>query len=139
MTKKKGKLMTFLWSLIPGAGEMYLGFFKTGVSLMAAFVLLLSLAGFLQLNVLSLLAPVVWFYSFFHSNHINALPDDEFYALDVYKRQLCRCLRSHTGIYRQDGCLCQGAGGRVPPLLHSGRRYPGLQSGKDLPQRVDYR
>ena len=63
MTRKKGKLMTFLWSLIPGAGEMYLGFFKTGVSLMAAFVILLSLSGFLQLNVLSLLAPVVWFYS----------------------------------------------------------------------------
>ena len=82
MTRKKGKLMTFLWSLIPGAGEMYLGFFKTGVSLMAAFVILLSLSGFLQLNVLSLLAPVVWFYSFFHANNINALPDDEFYALE---------------------------------------------------------
>ena len=82
MTRKKGKLMTFLWSLIPGAGEMYLGFFKTGVSLMATFVILLSLSGFLQLNVLSLLAPVVWFYSFFHANNINALPDDEFYALE---------------------------------------------------------
>ena len=82
MTRKKGKLMTFLWSLIPGAGEMYLGFFKTGVSLMAAFVILLSLSGFLQLNVLSLLAPVDWLYSFFHANNINALPDDEFYALE---------------------------------------------------------
>lgn len=30
MTKKKGKLLTFCWSLIPGAGEMYLGFFKQG-------------------------------------------------------------------------------------------------------------
>ncbi len=82
MTRKKGKLMTFLWSLIPGAGEMYLGFFKTGSSLMALFVILLALSGFLQLNVLSLLAPVVWFYSFFHANNINALPDDEFYALE---------------------------------------------------------
>lgn len=82
MTRKKGKLMTFLWSLIPGAGEMYLGFFKTGSSLMAIFVILLSLSGFLQLNVLSLLAPVVWFYSFFHANNINGLPDDEFYALE---------------------------------------------------------
>ena len=40
MTKKKGKLLTFCWSLIPGAGEMYLGFFKQGISLMAAFAVL---------------------------------------------------------------------------------------------------
>ena len=26
MTRKKNRLITFVWSLIPGAGEMYLGF-----------------------------------------------------------------------------------------------------------------
>ena len=30
MTRKKGKFLTFCCSLIPGAGEMYLGFLKTG-------------------------------------------------------------------------------------------------------------
>ena len=44
MTKKKGKLLTFCWSLIPGAGEMYLGFFKQGISLMAAFAVLLAVS-----------------------------------------------------------------------------------------------
>ena len=67
MTRKKNKLLTFLWSLIPGAGEMYLGFFKMGTSLMALFLLLLSFSGFLNFYVLSLLSPVVWFYSFFHT------------------------------------------------------------------------
>ena len=63
MTRKKNKLLTFLWSLIPGAGEMYLGFFKMGTSLMALFLLLLSFSGFLNFYVLSLLSPVVWFYA----------------------------------------------------------------------------
>ena len=81
MTRKKNKLLTFLWSLIPGAGEMYLGFFKMGTSLMALFLLLLSFSGFLNFYVLSLLAPVVWFYSFFHTNNLNSLPDEELYAL----------------------------------------------------------
>lgn len=74
MTRKKGKLMTFLWSLIPGAGEMYLGFFKTGVSLMATFVILLSLSGFLQLNVLSLLSP----FDFIHCSDFFNNPGEQF-------------------------------------------------------------
>lgn len=82
MTKKKGKLMTFIWSLIPGAGEMYLGFFKQGVSLMAAFFILLGISGFLQLGFLTFLSPIVWFYSFFHTNNLNSLSDEEFYAME---------------------------------------------------------
>lgn len=82
MTKKKGKLMTFIWSLIPGAGEMYLGFFKQGISLMAAFFILLGISGFLQLGFLTFLSPIVWFYSFFHTNNLNSLSDEEFYAME---------------------------------------------------------
>ena len=37
MTNKKNRLITFFVSLIPGAGEMYLGFYKTGVSIMSLF------------------------------------------------------------------------------------------------------
>lgn len=82
MTRKKNKLMTFLWSLLPGAGEMYLGFMKQGVSLMAGFWVLCALAGFFKMEILLFLAPVIWFYSFFNTNNLNSLPDDEFYALE---------------------------------------------------------
>ena len=37
MTNKKNKLITFFVSLIPGAGEMYLGFYKMGGSIMVLF------------------------------------------------------------------------------------------------------
>lgn len=81
MTKKKNRLFTFCCSLLPGAGEMYLGFFKHGVSTMALFFLLLTLSSSL-FPPLIYMAPVVWFYSFFHSNHLASLADDEFYMLE---------------------------------------------------------
>ena len=39
MTHKKSSFWRFLFSLIPGAGEMYMGFLKMGTSLMALFIL----------------------------------------------------------------------------------------------------
>lgn len=82
MTKKKNKLFALICSLIPGAGEMYLGFFKCGVSLMAAFFILLGLSGFLGIGFLAYLTPLIWFYSFFHTNNLNSLSDEEFYAVE---------------------------------------------------------
>ena len=41
MTHKKSSFWRFLFSLIPGAGEMYMGFLKMGTSLMALFILLI--------------------------------------------------------------------------------------------------
>ena len=82
MTKKKNKLFALICSLIPGAGEMYLGFFKCGVSLMAAFFILLGLSGFLGIGFLAYLTPLIWFYSFFHTNNLNSLSDEEFYTVE---------------------------------------------------------
>ena len=38
--------------------------------------------GFLQLSFLTFLSPIVWFYSFFHTNNLNSLSDEEFYSLE---------------------------------------------------------
>ena len=81
MTKKKNRLFTFFCSLIPGAGEMYLGFFKHGLSVMTLFFLLMFFSSML-FPPLMFLAPVLWFYSFFHVNHLITLPDDEFYMIE---------------------------------------------------------
>ena len=82
MTRKKNGFFTFCFSLIPGAGEMYMGFFKQGVSLMAMFVLITALSGYLNMEYLMLFQPVIWFYSFFHVHNLKSMPDDEFYALE---------------------------------------------------------
>ena len=35
--KKKNKFFTFIFSLLPGAAEMYMGFMKNGLSMMVMF------------------------------------------------------------------------------------------------------
>ncbi len=40
---KKSRFFTFIFSFCPGAAEMYMGFMKNGVTLMAIFFLLCGL------------------------------------------------------------------------------------------------
>lgn len=81
MTNKKNKLITFFISLIPGAGEMYLGFYKMGGSIMVLFWGGIALLGSLFPPLLYML-PVLWFFSFFHTHNLNSMSDEEFYALE---------------------------------------------------------
>ena len=79
--QKKSKFFTFIFSFIPGAAEMYMGFMKQGVSLMAVFAL--SIVG-MACSLQALFCPVmilVWFYGFFHARNIAALSEDNFMAL----------------------------------------------------------
>ena len=57
-TKKKNRFFTFCFSLMPGAAEMYMGFLKTGLSLMVTFAAAIVIASSLRMGVLSVLAVV---------------------------------------------------------------------------------
>ena len=80
----KNKFGTVFWSLIPGAGQMYHGLMKRGISLMLLFMGVIAVAALTYLAPLIFLLPVIWFYSFFDTiNRINmplwelhALPDE---------------------------------------------------------------
>ncbi len=82
MTRKKSGFVTFILSLLPGAGEMYMGFMKMGVSLMGAFFLIIALASWLEIGPMVFVAFIAWFYSFFHVHNLASMPDEEFYALE---------------------------------------------------------
>ncbi len=75
--RKKSRFWTFCFSLIPGAGEMYLGFMKMGVSLMALFFGSMALMQFLELGFIACIAGIIWFYSFFHVNNLAGLSEAE--------------------------------------------------------------
>ena len=70
MTNKKSSLWRFFFSLIPGAGEMYMGFLKMGVSLMTLFIAIIFIASSLRLYALVVVDIIVWFYSFFHVHNL---------------------------------------------------------------------
>ena len=78
MNNQKNRFWTFCLSLVPGAGEMYFGLYRQGVSIMLCFWALLILPMLLQVSALSLLCLILWFYSFLHTHNLRALPLEEF-------------------------------------------------------------
>ena len=82
MQKQKRGFLLFISSLIPGAGEMYMGFFKQGISIMTLFWAIIAIAGGLNISSLVIFLPVLWFYSFFHVHNLKELPEEEFYAIE---------------------------------------------------------
>ena len=61
---KKNGILTLLFALIPGAGEMYQGYMKRGLSLITMFCLFVVI-GVSTLQVLTIGCAIVWMYSFF--------------------------------------------------------------------------
>ncbi len=82
MQRKKSGFWLFIWSLMPGAGEMYMGFMKMGISLMLGFMGLIAIAGITNLGVLAIFPVTMWFYSFFHANHLASLDEESFRAIE---------------------------------------------------------
>ena len=82
MTKQKKGFWLFMFSLIPGAGEMYMGFKKQGLSSMAIFWLLIAIASFTGRGEIMMILPILWFYSFFNVHNLNSLSEEEFYSVE---------------------------------------------------------
>ena len=81
--KKKNGLFTFICSFVPGAAEMYMGFMKMGVSLMAVFFLSFMIPSVLRASDVFIgFAFIIWFYGFFHARNIAACDDESFMQLE---------------------------------------------------------
>lgn len=92
-TKKKNRFLTFCFSMMPGAAEMYMGFMRTGTELMLLFLGMIMIPSFIGLDGLAILAVVVWAYGFFHANHLASLSDEEFEKVeddDIFGMELFR-------------------------------------------------
>lgn len=70
--KKKSGFWTVLFSFLPGAGQMYQGYMKRGVSLMGLFCGVVLISALLNVAELSLVLPVVFCYAFFDSLNIHS-------------------------------------------------------------------
>ncbi len=84
MIRKRSRFWTVAFSMLPGAGHMYNGFMKLGVSLMALFFAVLFVSSALGLGPVMLLIPVIWFYAFFDCINKRFQDDEEFYAQEDY-------------------------------------------------------
>lgn len=99
MTRKRNGFWLFVFSFLPGAGEMYMGFMKQGTTLMGAFFLLVFLASWLNIGPLLFVLPVLWCYGFFHAHNLRNMPDEEFYEVeDDYLFHLDQILPKETNL-----------------------------------------
>lgn len=82
MKKKKSKFWLGVFSLVPGAGEMYLGFMKMGVSLMLMCGLTIALMAMTDIMALSVIVVTIYIYSFFHANNLGRMNDQAFQEME---------------------------------------------------------
>ena len=89
----KTKILTFLFAFFPGAGQMYQGYMKRGLSLITLFCLCFLLG--MLINPLFVTMIIVWMYSFFDTFNLrkqleeNAAPlDDYVIQLDLHDKRL---------------------------------------------------
>lgn len=78
----KSKFLTFIFSLMPGAGQMYLGLMNRGASMMGAFFGIIALATVLHFEAILFILPILWFYSFFECINKWSLTVEELSYLD---------------------------------------------------------
>lgn len=63
---KKSKFIAFIFSFVPGAGHMYLGYMNMGVQIMFAFFGSIYISDLVLNGTLSILfIPIIWFYGVF--------------------------------------------------------------------------
>ena len=82
MQKQKRGFWLFIFSLIPGAGEMYMGFKKQGISIMLLFWGIFAVGSCTGMDWLIFLIPIIWFYSFFNVHNLKSLSEEEFYSVE---------------------------------------------------------
>lgn len=82
MKKQKNRFWLFIFSLCPGAGHMYMGLMRMGLSFMLGFMLLIAVTAITGIDVLAVLPVTLYIYSFFHANNIGGMDAAQFAALE---------------------------------------------------------
>ncbi|MDD3304133.1 MAG: hypothetical protein PHP54_04370 [Clostridia bacterium] len=68
---KKNMFLTFCFSFIPGAGQMYQGYMKRGLSLMIMIGLAIALTSIVSMPLFAIPIPLIFAYSFFDTYNIR--------------------------------------------------------------------
>ena len=79
--KRKNKFFTFIFSFLPGAAEMYMGFMRKGMSIMTLFFASIAVSVFLRQDALLFATGLIWFFGFFHARNVAASDEDVFMAI----------------------------------------------------------
>ena len=68
---KKNIFLTFCFSFIPGAGQMYQSYMKRGMSIMTIFAIIVGVMAVVPIPLFAIPIPVIYAYSFFDTYNIR--------------------------------------------------------------------
>ncbi len=77
MKRQRNKFLSLIFSCMPGAGQMYMGFMNRGLILMSAFFGAMFLSSIFFGELLFIL-PIIWFYAFFDSINLAWADSESF-------------------------------------------------------------
>lgn len=108
MIKQRNKFWTFIFALIPGAGQMFLGFLKYGISLMIIFFGIIALSDITRINQFCYILPIIWFFSFFDAINKRWRSPEEFSQLSDDYLFKSNTLASINKMFHHKGNLILG-------------------------------
>ncbi len=76
--RNKSSFLCFIFSMVPGAGQMYLGLMNHGILYMASFVGIIAIASLFYVEQILVVLPIIWCVSFFDVWNKKRLTDEEF-------------------------------------------------------------
>lgn len=79
---KHSKSVALFFSLMPGAGHMYLGLVRQGIQLMLLFFSILFMSSSFDIDFLRVFLPIIWFYSIFDVR-LKSLKEDPLVDADL--------------------------------------------------------
>lgn len=75
--RRRGGILLFISACIPGCGQMYQGYMKRGVSLLAVGCAVIALASVLSLGELAVFLPLLWLFAFFDTYNLHGQTDEQ--------------------------------------------------------------
>ena len=81
---QKTGFWNFVFAFIPGFSEMFMGFMRMGISLLAVFFAGWALCATAQSDILLFIPFLTWFYGFFHARNIVHMEPEKFAQLEDY-------------------------------------------------------
>ena len=85
MKNKKNGFFTFIFSLLPGAGEMYFGLYRQGLLLMSMFFGSIAICALTGMGELAFIIPIIWCFGFFHVHNLKNMSEEEFSKIILNK------------------------------------------------------
>lgn len=126
-SKRKSRILTFIFAMGFGAGQMYQGQMRRGVSIMALFFGIVAISVGLYASAAAFILPVIWFYAFFDCinkmnytvEELKMINDDYIFNIKPSKNESISSLLEKRHLFLGMGLVTVGVYALLSKIVHS--------------------